>query len=69
MSNRENINKDSDKIFERNSDQIFKYNTKNYTESDFEFLRYMNALYGNALSAKGLNLLDPLHANFFIIIN
>jgi hypothetical protein len=65
MSNIENINKDSDKIFERNSDQIFKYNTKNYTESDFKFLRYMNALYGNALSAKGLNLLDPLHANFF----
>ena len=37
----------------------------NFSESDLSLLRHMNKLYGNAMSAKGLNLLDPVEANMF----
>ena len=59
---------DYDKIetqFQRDSNKVFKNNTDNYTDNDKQFLRQMNQLYGNALSAKGLNLMDPIYANMF----
>ena len=59
--NRENnVNKD----FQRKSQKVYKNNTSNYTENDFEFLSQLNQMFGNAMSAKGLNVLDPFFANF-----
>lgn len=51
--------------FEKKSNKIFKNNVYNYSKNDKEFLRHINQLFGNAMSAKGLNVLDPLYANFF----
>lgn len=51
--------------FEKKSNKIFKNNVDRYSKNDKEFLRHINQLFGNAMSAKGLNVLDPLYANFF----
>ena len=40
-------------------------NARTFTTNDMNFLKEMNKLYGNAMSAKGLNLIDPIAANFF----
>ena len=40
-------------------------NARNFSTNDMNFLKEMNKLYGNAMSAKGLNLIDPIAANFF----
>lgn len=40
-------------------------NSRNFSTNDMNFLKEMNKLYGNAMSAKGLNLIDPIAANFF----
>lgn len=41
--------------------------TKNKTVStnEFNLLHYVTSLYGNTLSAKGINLLDPIYTNMF----
>jgi hypothetical protein len=51
--------------FINKSDQVFKNNVegKDYTENDFNFLEGLNKMYGMAMSAKGLNVLDPIAAN------
>lgn len=36
-----------------------------FGESDLNFLKKMNQMYGNVLTAKGLNILDPIEANLF----
>lgn len=51
--------------FEKDSNKIFKNNTNDYTDNDKEFLSKLAQLYGNALSAKGLNVVDPVYANMF----
>lgn len=51
--------------FEKDSNKILKNNVKNYTDNDKEFLSKLAELYGNALSAKGLNVADPVYANMF----
>jgi hypothetical protein len=51
--------------FEKDSNKIFKQNVKEYTTNDKEFLSKLAELYGNALSAKGLNVVDPVYANMF----
>lgn len=40
-------------------------NARTFSTNDINFLKEMNKLYGNAMSAKGLNLIDPIAANFF----
>lgn len=40
-------------------------NGKTVSENEFNLLHYITSLYGNTLSARGLNLLDPLYANMF----
>ena len=51
--------------FEKDSNKIFKQNVKEYTSNDKDFLSKLAELYGNALSAKGLNVVDPVYANMF----
>ena len=51
--------------FQQDSRKTFKNNTDTYTKNDFQFLNELNKMFGNAMSAKGLNVLDPLFANFF----
>lgn len=51
--------------FEKDSNKIFKNNTDSYTDNDKEFLSKLAELYGNTLSAKGLNVVDPIYANMF----
>lgn len=51
--------------FEKKSNKVFKNNTEKYSKNDKAFLKHINQLFGNAMSAKGLNVLDPLYANFF----
>lgn len=51
--------------FQQDSNKTYKNNVENYTKNDFEFLNELNKMFGNAMSAKGLNVLDPLFANFF----
>lgn len=57
--------KTQEKQFEKDATKIFRNNTKKYTQNDYDFLKELNQMFGNALSAKGLNTLDPLYANFF----
>lgn len=51
--------------FEEDSNKIFKNNVESYSQNDKDFLSALNQMFGNAMSAKGLNTLDPLYANFF----
>ena len=51
--------------FEKDSNKIFKNNVSRYTDNDKEFLSKLAQLYGNTLSAKGLNVVDPVYANMF----
>ncbi len=57
--------KDLETDFEKDSNELFKNNIEEYTPNDFNFLQQLNQMFGNAMSAKGLNTLDPLYANFF----
>lgn len=45
-----------------NKSGIGKYN---FSSNDKLFLQKLNRLYGNALSVKGINLIDPIEANLF----
>ena len=56
---------DLESQFEEDSNKIFRNNVENYTPNDYDFLKQLNQMFGNAMSAKGLNTLDPLYANFF----
>lgn len=51
--------------FEEDSNKYFPNNVESYSQNDKDFLKHLNQLFGNAMSAKGLNTLDPLYANFF----
>lgn len=53
------------KQFQKDSNEIFHNNVEQYTINDRNFLHGLNQLFGNALSAKGINVLDPIYANFF----
>lgn len=56
------VNVDSN--FSEKASKILQTN-KHFTENDFNLLHYITSLYGNALSAKGINLIDPIYANMF----
>jgi hypothetical protein len=51
--------------FINKSNKVYKNNVegKDYTVNDFNFLEGLNKMYGMAMSAKGLNVLDPIAAN------
>lgn len=51
------------KAFEKASNKVFKNNIDDYTDNDYKFLQELNKMYGMAMSAKGLNVLDPIAAN------
>lgn len=51
--------------FQDDSRDIFKNNVSDYTINDRNFMQNLNQMFGNAMSAKGLNVLDPIYANFF----
>ena len=51
--------------FKRDAGQIFENNTEYYSDNDINYLKKMNQMYGCAMSAKGLNVLDPIYSNFF----
>lgn len=53
------------KDFQNDSRDIFKNNVSDYTVNDRNFMQNLNQMFGNAMSAKGLNVLDPIYANFF----
>ena len=40
-----------------------KIERRKFNDSDRAFIEHMNKLYGNAMTAKGINLLDPIEAN------
>ena len=51
--------------FKRDAGQMFENNTDYYSDNDINYLKKMNQMYGYAMSAKGLNVLDPIYSNFF----
>lgn len=51
--------------FQEKAIKIFQNNTVDYTPNDVAFMQGMNSMFGTAMSAKGLNVLDPIYANFF----
>lgn len=53
------------KDFQNDSRDIFQNNVSEYTVNDRNFMQNLNQMFGNAMSAKGLNVLDPIYANFF----
>lgn len=57
--NSENV----DKQFEQNSAKHGP--RKEWSDSDYNMLHHIRALYGDTMSAKGLNLLDPIFTNIF----
>ena len=57
--NSENV----DKQFEQNSAKHGP--RKEWSASDYNMLHHIRALYGDTMSAKGLNLLDPIFTNIF----
>lgn len=57
--------KQVDTNFEKNSRHVFQNNIATYTQNDKEFLHKLTELFGEAMSFKGLNVADPIYANFF----
>lgn len=53
------------KQFQSDSKTIFKNNVEDYTVNDRNFMQQMGQLFGNAMSQKGINVVDPIYANFF----
>ena len=51
--------------FQKKIDIMYDNTKPEFTNSDFNFLKYASKLYGDALSVKGLNVLDPVYANMF----
>jgi len=51
--------------FVRNAEKTYENNTDYYSDNDINYLKKMNQMYGCAMSVKGLNVLDPIYANFF----
>lgn len=45
--------------------QTLQTENKTVSSNEFNLLHYVTSLYGNTLSAKGLNLLDPIYTNMF----
>lgn len=59
-------NEDINSNFQTEFNKINKNtNARTFSTNDMNFLKELNRLYGNAMSAKGLNLIDPIAANFF----
>jgi len=59
-------NEDINSNFQTEFNKINKNtNARTFSTNDMNFLKGLNRLYGNAMSAKGLNLIDPIAANFF----
>lgn len=53
-------------------EQLDKINTefnetqsRQFSDSELSFLKKLNELYGNTLTARGINLIDPIEANLF----
>lgn len=45
--------------------QTLQTKEKTVSSNEFNLLHYITSLYGNTLSARGLNLLDPIYTNMF----
>lgn len=54
-----------DSEFESRVNKTFQTKDKRISSNDLNLIHYITSLYGNALSAKGLNLIDPIYANMF----
>lgn len=54
-----------DENFESHLNNTLLTNDKTVSTNEFNLLHYITSLYGNTLSAKGLNLLDPIYTNMF----
>ena len=55
-----------DSDFKKQTERLNRKNKSvKWSDSDFKFLQYLRGLYGDALSTKGLNNLDPVYANMF----
>lgn len=54
-----------DTDFQTQINNIYGESARKFTTSDYNFLHTVTKLYGNAMSAKGLNLLDPIYTNLF----
>lgn len=53
-----------DSEFESKMNKTLQTNKK-ISSNDLNLIHYITSLYGNTLSARGLNLLDPIYANMF----
>ena len=51
--------------FQSDSKDIFKNNVEDYTVNDRNFMQQMGQMFGNAMSQRGINVVDPIYANFF----
>jgi hypothetical protein len=51
--------------FQKHVKNMYGTHATEYTSSDLNFLNQVMRLYGNTMSAKGINLIDPIYANMF----
>ena len=51
--------------FTKSSNKVFLNNVTDYTVNDKNFIHGLAQMFGNAMAQKGLNVLDPIYANFF----
>lgn len=58
---RENV----DSNYDNRRNKMNQTSGKTTSTNEFNLLHYITSLYGNTLSARGLNLLDPLYTNMF----
>lgn len=54
-----------DTNFESRLNKTLQTKGKEISKNEFNLIHYLTSLYGNAMSAKGLNLIDPIYANMF----
>lgn len=58
---RDNVDTD----FPNRMNDLLQTKNKTISSNEFNLLHYITSLYGNTLSARGLNLLDPIYTNMF----
>ena len=51
--------------FQSRINKMYGDRAREFTTSDYNLLNNITRLYGSAMSAKGLNLLDPIYSNLF----